>query len=296
MLQLSCLLLLLSSGLARAHDVAAPVPAPGWTFDPWVVALLALSLAWYAAGAWKLAPRMRQGRAQLVRQLGCFGAGWVALVVALVSPLDPAGTQSFAAHMVQHEVLMIVAAPLLVLARPLGTWLWALPPRARARLAAAAGTRGWQAFWRTLTRPLNAWLVHAAALWLWHAPPLFEAALRNNGLHALQHASFFVSALLFWWAVFGEFKAAQARGAAIAYLFTTMLHTGALGALLAMSGSVWYPDYLERAPELGLSALEDLQLGGLIMWVPGGLAYVGVALALCARWLVVRPVLAGESR
>jgi putative membrane protein len=75
------------------------------------------------------------------------------------------------------------------------------------------------------------------------------------------------------------------RGAAIAYLFTTMLHTGALGVLFAMSGHVWYPVYGIGASQYGLSALEDQQLGGLIMWVPGGLAYVIAGLVLCAGWL-----------
>lgn len=273
---------------AQAHDVTAPVTSPGWTFEPWVVVCLALSLALYVIGAVRLRERMRNARGVLARRSLYFVLGWLALVLALVSPLDAAGTQSFAAHMVQHEVLMIVAAPLLVLSKPFGAWIWSVPATTRESIGAGVKAGPIQWLWHAVTRPLNAWLIHAAALWLWHVPPFFQAALSDNTVHAWQHASFLFSALLFWWAVLGDVGVRPARGASIAYLFTTMMHTGALGALLAMSGNVWYPLYADRSPKFGLSALEDQQLGGLIMWVPGGLAYVIAGLVLCAGWLVQR--------
>ncbi|TFW19507.1 cytochrome c oxidase assembly protein, partial [Duganella callida] len=141
--------------------------------------------------------------------------------------------------------------------------------------------------WHALTRPLNAWLLHFAALWLWHVPGFFQAALLHPGWHALQHASFLFPALLFWWAVLVD--GGTSRSGALIYLFTTMLHTGALGALLALSSTIWYPAYGGAAMHYGLSALEDQQLGGLIMWVPGGLAYLLAALLLCAGWLAPQP-------
>jgi putative membrane protein len=273
---------------ARAHDVSAPAQTFGWTFEPWVVLSLGLALILYLLGAVRLHARMRNARGVLARRTVYFLLGWLALVVALVSPLDALGTQTFAAHMVQHEVLMIVAAPLLVLSKPLGAWIWSVPAGARDAIGTGIKTGPVQVLWQAITRPVSAWLIHAAALWLWHAPPFFQAALRNNTVHAWQHASFLFSALLFWWAVLGDIGVRPARGASIAYLFTTMMHTGALGALLAMSDKVWYPLYGDRSPEFGLSALEDQQLGGLIMWVPGGLAYVIAGLVLCAGWLVQR--------
>lgn len=278
--------LLLATPYGAAHVPAAASGtgadvAAAWGAESWVIACLALSLAMYVVGAVRLYARSRNGRGQLLRQAAWFGAGWLALVVALASPLDAAGTVSFAAHMVQHELLMIVAAPLLVLGRPLGVWLWAWPQAARHGGGVMTRAPALRATWRVLTRPLHAWILHFAALWLWHAPYLFQAALAHPALHALQHASFLFPALLFWWAVLDG----VARGSAIAYLFTTMLHTGALGALFAVSGRIWYPAYGGGAAQFGLSALEDQQLGGLIMWVPGGLAYLIVALALCARWL-----------
>jgi putative membrane protein len=271
--------------LLRHRPGLGPEGVPAEAPEAWVLAPLALSLLLYAIGLARLAPRTRAGRRALLLRGAWFALGWSALAVALVSPLDSAGGASFSAHMVQHELLMIVAAPLMVLGRPLGIWAWAVPQRWLKPVGDSLRV-GWvRGAWHALTRPLHAWLLHFAALWVWHVPALFQAALHHPAVHALQHASFLFPALLFWWAVFDRCGAASARGAAIAYLFTTMLHTSALGALFAMSGTVWYPAYAERASAYGLSALEDQQLGGLIMWVPGGLAYVIAGLVLCAGWL-----------
>lgn len=284
--EMAALLALPAPGVATAHVLSGDgAQSLTWDAEPWVLACLALSLLMYAVGAARLYARARNGRHSLLRQAAWFMAGWLTLVVALASPLDGAGSFSFAAHMVQHELLMIVAAPLLVLGRPLGVWLWAWPGTARRVAGALTRTRPVQTVWQLLTRPLNAWVLHFAALWLWHAPYLFQAALTHPALHALQHASFLFPALLFWWSVLDRVAGGAARGSAIAYLFTTMLHTGALGALFAVSGRVWYPVYGGSAAQYGLSALEDQQLGGLIMWVPGGLAYLIVALVLCVGWL-----------
>jgi putative membrane protein len=283
------LLAALAAGAARAHPVASAAEASSsWGAEPWVLACLALSLGMYVLGALRLYRRARLGRPALWRQAASFVTGWSVLALALASPLDAAGSLSFAAHMVQHELLMIVAAPLLVISRPLGTWLWAWPAAVRRSSGAVTRRRPLHVAWTWLTRPLHAWVLHFAALWLWHVPALFQLALRHQGWHALQHASFLFPALLFWWAVLGERRAP--RGNAIGYLFTTMLHTGALGALFALSATVWYPAYGGSAAEYGLSALEDQQLGGLIMWVPGGLAYLLAGLVMCAGWLAPSPV------
>jgi putative membrane protein len=278
--------------LALAHDVEGRYTAAdalSWGAEPWVLFLLALSLLLYGLGLRRLWPRSRQSRRPAARQAAWFGAGWAALALALVSLLDSAGSFSFAAHMVQHELLMIVAAPMLVLGRPLGVWVWSLPAGWRRRTGAATRNAAVSAAWDALTRPLNAWLLHFAALWMWHVPATFQAGLASNGVHALQHASFLFSALLFWWAVLGRQGGAHGRGGAIVYLFTTMMHTGALGAMFTMSETIWYPFYGSKAQAFGLSALEDQQLGGLIMWIPGGLAYVAAGLVLCGRWLARSP-------
>lgn len=282
------LFLLLACAGARAHDVEGQYTAAdalSWGAEPWLLVLLALSLLLYGLGLRRLWPRSRQSRRTLARQAAWFGGGWIALALALASPMDSAGSFSFAAHMVQHEFLMIVAAPMLVLGRPLGIWVWGLPPAWRRRTGSATRNPAVSAAWLALTRPLNAWLLHFAALWMWHVPATFQAGLASNGVHALQHASFLFSALLFWWAVLGRQGGGPGRGAAIAYLFTTMMHTGALGALFTLSETIWYPYYGSKAQAFGLTALEDQQLGGLIMWIPGGLAYIVAGLVLGARWL-----------
>jgi putative membrane protein len=275
---------------AYAHDVAAAPGAPfAWSFEPWVLLCLLLSAGIYLPGWLRLRRRTRQGGAAHGRAGLAFAGGWLALAAALVSPLDALGASLFSAHMLQHELMMIVAAPLLVLGRPFGYWLWALPARWRPAIGAGARHPFVAGTWLFLTWPLAAWLLHAAVLWLWHAPPLFEASLHSRGVHTLQHAAFLLSALLFWWAVLGDGVARPRRGAAMLYIFTTMAHTGALGALMTWSATVWYPSYLGTTQAYGYTPLEDQQLGGLIMWVPGGLAYLFAGLALAARWLARPP-------
>jgi putative membrane protein len=187
--------------------------------------------------------------------------------------------------MSQHEVLMLVAAPLLVLGRPLIPFLWALPLN-WSRGVGNAGKIVWiNRLWRTLTIPLVAWLLHAIALWMWHIPVLFDATLHSETVHTFQHLSFLLSALLFWWALIHGSQGAMGYGAAVLYVFTTSIHSGALGALITIAGSVWYPSYVGLTSSWGLTPLEDQQLGGLIMWIPAGLVYVIAGLALFAGWL-----------
>jgi putative membrane protein len=202
-----------------------------------------------------------------------------------VSPLHPWGNVLFSAHMTQHEVLMLVAAPLLVLGKPVVATLKGLPP-GWARRALGWTRPGWvRGPWRVLTNPFVAWLVHAALLWVWHVPALFHAALESEFVHALQHLCFLASAVLFWWAVLQGPNRAMGYGAAVLYLFTTAVHSGLLGALITLAAAVWYPDYRETTASWGLTPLEDQQLGGLIMWVPACAVYIVAGLALFAGWL-----------
>jgi putative membrane protein len=284
--------LLLWTGSVPAHVLSADersAPVLGWTFEPWVVVLMLASLLLYGIGYARLRRRSRRGRPTHSTQLAAFVGGWLALVAALFSPLDALSAALFSAHMVQHELLMIVAAPLLVIGRPLGVWMWAFPRTARERLGRAVRSSWIRTPWHWLTAPTIAWMLHAAALWAWHGPVLFEAALAYPSVHTLQHASFLISALLFWWTIFGETGRHRHGAYAMLALFTTMVHTGALGALLTLAPGVWYPSYVESTTALGFDPLHDQQLGGLIMWVPAGLAYLVGALAVSARWLMRRP-------
>jgi len=129
-----------------------------------------------------------------------------------------------------------------------------------------------------------AWWIHALAIWLWHAPVLFQATVTNDLVHTAQHLSFFLSALLFWWALFYA-HGRRAYGSGVLYIFTTAIHTGILGALLTFAPRLWYPVYSKTAEPWGLSPLQDQQIGGLIMWVPASLVYLAAGLALFAAWM-----------
>jgi cytochrome c oxidase assembly factor CtaG len=254
--------------------------ARAWSFEPLVIISLTITALLFIIGLYRLKRRSIRAWEAL-----CFAGGWLALFVALVSPVHAWGQVLFSAHMSQHEILMLVAAPLLVLGRPLIAFLWALPLSWSRSLGNLRKITWINRLWRALTIPLVAWLIHAIALWVWHIPALFDATLHSEAIHTLQHLSFLLSALLFWWALIHGRQGAMGYGAAVLYVFTTSVHSGALGALITLAGSVWYPSYAPLTASWGLTPLEDQQLGGLIMWIPAGLVYVIAGLALFAGWL-----------
>ena len=271
--------LLLAPGAALAfHGVDGSTG--GGTLEPWLLALLGASAIGYGAGIRALWRKAGAGRGLRGAHVASFAAGWSVLALALASPLDALAARSFALHMVQHELLMTVAAPLLVLGRPLEAWAWAFPWFSQRVALALGRSPAFTATWRGFTGLRGAWVLHAMAIWAWHVPSFFRAALADNGVHLVQHLVFLASALAFWWSVLSG--ARDKAGPALASLFTTMLHTGALGAILAFAPT---PLYMDAPSVLGISALEDQQIGGLVMWVPGGLAYLVAALALTARVL-----------
>jgi cytochrome c oxidase assembly factor CtaG len=136
-----------------------------------------------------------------------------------------------------------------------------------------------------VTRPLVAWLLEAAALWIWHVPAFYQATLTSDWIHATQHLSFFATAVLFWSALYGVGRSVMSYGAATFYVFGTAVHCSALGALLTFSAVLWYPAYQRTTQGWGLTPLQDQQLGGVIMWVPSGIVFIVVGLALFAKWL-----------
>jgi len=265
---LAALLLFMSASAASAHQLSGASFA--WTAAlPISLAAALILFAWFGRRA-----RLKLGEAISV------GFGLAALGLALIWPLPAWEDRSLTAHMIAHELLMVAAAPLLVGVR---AWRFGIPawPFGVRRVGAAV-LRSIRPSLAVLLQPMSATLISATALWIWHLPGLFAAALTDPVLHTAQHASFFFSALLFWAAM----KSAAHRrreGAALICLFITALHTGALGALMAFSPRSWYP--LEGSPMLGFTPLEDQQLAGLIMWIPGGLVYAGAALLVFAKML-----------
>src|ERR687892_144283 len=231
-----------------AHALVGPGDVwRAWTFDPLVILALVTAAVVYALGSTRL---RRAGRWSL-RRAAAFWAGTVALGVALFSPLDAVAETLFSAHMAQHLLLTVVAAPLLVVGRPVATWLAALPSGSRRTAARARAAIAFVP--RALRRPLVAFGVVTVAMWSWHAPTLYEAALVNEPVHALEHGSFLVAYAL--------------QGAL-------------LGALLVFASTPLYSVH-RRGPALwGLTALQDQQLAGALMWIPPAAVYLAAIAAV----------------
>jgi putative membrane protein len=277
---------------AHAHGEATHERAE-WTFDSWVLTPLLVSASLYAVGVFVLWRRAGWGRGIQPWQVTAYVFGWLALTTALVSPLHWLGEHLFTFHMIEHEIVMALAAPLIAVARPFGGLLWGLPKRFRIGLGLLLRTRPAAQLWRFLTRPLNATALHGVAIWIWHAPLLFDAAVTHVSMHRLQHLSFLLTALLFWWSLIRRAE----YGVAVVHLFVTMLHTSILGALMALAPRVLYQTQTADALHWGLTPLEDQQLAGVMMWVPAGTVYAGAALAFAALWISQsdKPIVSGGA-
>lgn len=253
----------------------------GWKPDAIVAVPLGMSLLLYVAGLVRL--YLNSGRRLPVRrwEIAAFLTGWVVLVAALLSPIAVMSEALLSIHMTQHELLILVAAPLLAFGRPIVPWLWVLPASLRRgagrspRLIAVA---------RGFTAPAVVFLLHGFVLWIWHLPPLYEAAVLDDRLHAIEHFTFTATACLFWWGLVRGRYGRLGYGTAVMYVFATALHSGGLGALMTLSPWPWYPLYVARATA-GIDPETDQQLAGLLMWIPAGVLLTLAALGLFAAWL-----------
>jgi len=267
---------------AQAHGPDTGLPpslAAAFSLDPVFLAALLLALVLYALGL-----RRRRSRDPIAAaRAAAFVAGWCVLSLATVWPLDAYAAWSLAAHMTQHMLLLAVAAPLLVLGRPGAVWLAALPTRA-ARGLVRPLRGGAPTVWRALTTPVAATLLQAGVICGWHLPWAMAAALRSGPVHDLMHLSHLLAGVLFWTAVLHAPRGRRIGAGPVA-IVGAMMPMGMLGALLTFADEPRYPHYEARAPLLGLTALEDQQLAGLIMWVPAALPYLVGGLALAATWL-----------
>lgn len=284
---LGALLFVALPATAAAHTDAPLQPHDlwsAWSFEPLVVAGLLISGALYGVGLTRLWSR-RIGVGIRSWEASAFAIGWLATAVALISPLHALGGVLFSAHMAQHELLISVCAPLMILGRPLIPFVWGLPQSWRRKLGDWTRDNGVNRGWRAISFPSIAFSLHAIALWVWHLPGPYQATLTSELMHSLQHLSFLGTALLFWWTIFKVRGSELGYGAAVFYLFATALQTGALGALLTFAPHLWYPAYATTTGSWGLTPLEDQQLGGLIMWIPGSIPYLIAGLYMFARWL-----------
>jgi putative membrane protein len=244
-----------------------------WDFDPSIVIGCAALLA-----VWAIAHRGDFARARW------FVAGVIVMFLALVSPLDAlSDTYLFSAHMLQHLILILIVPPLLLL----GT----SPRCARAILRVPILAR----IERVLGNAVVAWTVGMAMLWLWHAPALYNAALADEDIHIVEHLCFLVSATIFWWPILAPVEERRLPAMpAVIYLITGALSNSVLAILLTFARPGLYPAYLNPEDALGilpmiretwgLTPALDQQLGGLLMWIPGGLIFLSAVVWVLARW------------
>jgi cytochrome c oxidase assembly factor CtaG len=253
----------------------------GWNLDPVLLVPVGLALVIYLVGRARLAKRASAPPSGTA----LFLAGWIVLTFAIVSPLHEAGERSFTLHMIEHELIMLVSTLLLAASNSGGVMAWGLSKPLRHALA---GT--WksplQALWKRLTEPVTATALQGAVMWAWHAPILFDRALDSSGWHIAQHSCFFLSSLIFWWAMLHPRAGRSGFGVSAICLFVTSLIGGALGALMSFSSSPWYAQYAAMGMTgIGLDPVDDQRLAGLIMWIPGGLVHGVAALVLFYKWL-----------
>jgi putative membrane protein len=261
-----------------------------WSFDPPLVAVIVVGILYRIGDRRTVAPE-RTRRERRWRSVS-FYAGLGTVVLALDSPLDAFSGQLFWAHMVQHVLLLVVAPPLIVLARP---WirLWrSLPLGARQSLGHGLGqgqrAAPLRALSRTLGRPLPSFLLFSGVLLVWHVPSLFDATLRSSAVHALEHTLFFSTALLFWKQVLPSppLHARLVPLQRVAYLVGAMVVSWILAVVLALAPHPLYAHYAHEATRPGgISALADQQLAAGIMWVPGSITFLIVMFAYVHRWL-----------
>jgi cytochrome c oxidase assembly factor CtaG len=209
-------------------------------------------------------------------RLAAFGGGLFSLWVAVCSPLALLDHQRLTAHMVQHLLLMTVAAPLILLGAPAIKLRWG--------------------FGRVISNPIMCWLVATTTVIGWHVPSLFELAMQSQAWHTIEHANFFVAGILFWLPVIQPWPsvATRSRWSVPLYLFLATFPCDALSAFLTFCGRVVYPHYLHAHSPFDITALGDQEFAGALMWVWVTFAYLVPAAAvtirmLSPRWVAERP-------
>ena len=281
------LLLFGRSAIALAHGDEAPVPRfpevlLAWSLDPvpWIgVALAGGAYLWAVR---RLSASSTRSPHPRWRTAG-FMAGLAAMLVALASPIEAYEGVLFSVHMVQHMLLELVAAPLLLLGAPVTLALRVATPTLRRRLLRVLHSP----VVAVLSFPLLGWLVFAAVNWGWHFSSLYDQALENVALHYLQHATFLAASLLFWWPIVGADPARWRLPYPVRlfYLFLAMPQNSFLGVALMGASTVLYPHYLSNLRAWGPTALADQSLGGILMWVGGDIVFLTAMGAVVAAWV-----------
>ena len=264
-----------------AHGTAAPQPGitavlGEWPFEP---------LVWLGIGAatfWYLRAYARVPAYPAVRRTH-FLAGLGAIGVALASPLAVYEGSLFWVHMVQHLLLTMVAAPLLLLGAPLTLWLRSATPAGRRALLRVLHSGPV----RTLTHPVVAWCAFALVMWVTHFTPLYDLALENEPAHIGEHAAYLGAAFLFWWPVIGIEPSHVRLGwpGRIAYVLLAMPQQSFLGVAIHQASTPLYAHYETLARPWGPPPLVDQQLAGTLMWVGGDFLFIGALALIVLAWM-----------
>ncbi len=269
------------------HGAEAPPPTlPGvlldWNFDPVALFTIVAGAVGYL-WAVRRVNTAHPGNRQRPYRTWVFLAGLAAIAVALLSPIEAYEGSLFSVHMVQHMLLELVAAPLLLAGAPITLTLRTASPSVRKALLVVLHSR----LVRVLSFPVIAWIVFAAVNWGWHFSVLYDQALEIRALHYLQHATFLGAALLFWWPVIGADPSPWRlpHPVRLLYLFLAMPQNSFLGVALMSAPTVLYKHYLTNGRTWGMSPLDDQALGGVIMWVVGDLAFLAGMAAVVALWV-----------
>jgi cytochrome c oxidase assembly factor CtaG len=257
-----------------------------WSFDPAVVLGLALAALLYAAGLRRLRTRSRVPIVPPWR-LWCWFLGLAVVALALLSPIGTFGAALFFVHMIEHLLLLLVAPPLLWLGAPLLPLLWAFPRQERRALGRLF--REDHPVHRLFHLLTDAWvtsLLFFVAVALWHLPRFYDAAQGVTAVHGLEHGVFFGAAMLYWWPVIHPTGGRRrlGYGMSLLYLFAANVEGIIIGAPLTFATHVVYAYYADVPRVTSLTALDDQELGGLIMWVPTSLYWLGALVAVLIRW------------
>lgn len=278
-----------STCLVLAHG---PVPleppdawtlAFGWTFEPAVAIPLALLALGWLAMVDRIDRRHPDSPVPGYRTLA-FMAGLAVIAIALMSGIERYDTTLFSVHMVEHLLLMLVAAPLLVLAAPITQVLRAASPRFRRRVLLPVLRSGPVA---ALAHPVVAWLAFTLVLWGSHFSPLFEAALENQSVHDVEHVLYLAAALLLWWPVVGLDPAPHrlSHPARIGYILLQMPLSSFLAMAVLFTDAPLYGHYAALGAPYGITALADQQLAAGIMWFLSDVVFIGSILLIVASWM-----------
>ena len=252
------------------HPLILGLLAP-WEWRPEVVLPLVVMGALYTFGWWRLRRQSRRQKLASRWRLAAYYGGLFSLALALLSPIDLLGGQLLIMHMVQHKLLIMAAAPLLWLGDPFPIVLWALPRRVRIGVGSLF-TRD-SLFRRMLTaatQPAICWFVFLFVYIGWHDPGLYDLALREEWVHNLEHLSFFLAAMLFWWPVVNSaphLHKALPYWVRIIYLIAFLPPNAIAGFVIANATDIIYPHYATVPHLWGFTALEDQAWGGAIMWI-----------------------------